>query len=234
MIEYPKTEPVAGPDGSVYSANTTSMSEAPASIGTHIHDEMAYDGVGSVIGMITGWGDESGSRPDKDPGTYIMATALCEDDDLEQIRSTMLDRILPGETKVHWHGSDDDRRLDLCRTVADLPLTGIAVVHHQLDADDRRHRRKCLETMLPFVADYGCDSITLESRGGQDASDIDILQKFRAQKIVTTPLRLTHSIGRNEAALWVADVICGAITQHRIGNESYLQAINSSIGVTYL
>lgn len=184
--------------------------------------------------MITGWGDESGSRPDRDPGTYIMATALCEDADLDKIRATMLDVILPGETKVHWHGSDDGRRLDLCEIVAGLPLAGIAVVHHQLDADDRRHRRKCLEAMLPFVADYGCSTITLESRGGQDASDLDILQKFRAQKVVTAPLRLTHSIGRNEAALWVADIICGAITQHRIGDPSYLQVIDSSVDVTYL
>lgn len=184
--------------------------------------------------MMTGWGDESGSRPDKDPGTYIMATAMCDDTDLAEIRAAMSEEILTGESKVHWHGSSDNRRLALCHRVATLPLAGIAVVHNQLDATDRRHRRKCLETMLPLVDDYGCASITLESRGGQDGSDLDLLQKFRAQKLVTTSLRLHHSVGRDEPALWVADIICGAITQSRIGNPEYFDVISSTVEVTVL
>lgn len=184
--------------------------------------------------MLNGWGDESGSRPDIDPGTYIMATALCDDADVAEIRAAMEAEILAGETKVHWHGSSDSRRLDLCHRVAALPLTGIAVVHHQLDAVDRRHRRKCLETMLPLVGDYGCSVLTLESRGGQDSSDMDILQKFRAQKVVTSSMRLDHSIGRYEPALWIADIICGAITQDRIRRPEYFAVIGSAVEVTVL
>ena len=82
------------------------------------------------------------------------------------------------------------------------------------DAQDARrfaHRRKCMEFLLPHLALMPCSTITLESRGQLDASDLDMLQKLRSRKVVESTVRIEHSIGRNEPALWAADVVCGAV-----------------------
>lgn len=167
-------------------------------------------------------GDESGSVPVKDPDTYIMSAAMIDDADLAHIRSRLMDERMDGESKVHWYQSNDSRRLYLTQLLQSFPFLGVTVVHHETGASDRRHRRKCLETLLPLLEHYGCGSVTLESRGGQDQSDLHILQDFRSRRTVRGPLRLQHALGRDEPALWIADTLCGAVTQHRIGNTEYL------------
>lgn len=37
--------------------------------------------------MLTAWADESGSRPDMDPGAYLMSAALCDEDDVATLRA---------------------------------------------------------------------------------------------------------------------------------------------------
>jgi len=182
--------------------------------------------------VISAWGDESGSIPDLDPDPYLVAAALFEDQDVPVVRKTMEALILPTETKVHWHGSSSLRRHHLSDTVSALPLAGVVVVHAQAGATDRRHRRKCLEYLLPNLASLPCGTVTFESRGPLDASDVDIAQKFRKRRVITSHLQVQHAIGRNEPALWVADIVCGAVVQARIGNPDYLDKLGGSIEVT--
>ncbi|MGW5142681.1 hypothetical protein ACWEPH_26790 [Nocardia beijingensis] len=179
--------------------------------------------------MLTAWGDESGSQPDRDPGTYIFAAALIEKDDVEAIRKTMRGLLLPSETKVHWHGSSPERRQELVGVVAELPVCSIIVVRHDPGANDRRHRRKCLEYLFPQLAHMSCRNVTLESRGGMDRSDLDILQKFRARRVIDATMRIEHQRGRAEPVLAVPDIVCGAIVQHRVGNSAYLNALGGLI-----
>jgi len=179
--------------------------------------------------MLTAWGDESGSQPDRDPDTYLIAAALCDEDDVPDVRKTMESLRLATEKKVHWHGSSADRRHDLIEAVAALPLAGLVVIHTEAAVSDRRHRRKCLEYLLPNLVEMPCSHITLESRGHLDASDVDILQKFRAQKVITSSLRVNHAVGMVEPALWVADIVCGAVVQSRVGNPSYLAKLSGAV-----
>ncbi|OXR40270.1 hypothetical protein B7C42_07695 [Nocardia cerradoensis] len=181
--------------------------------------------------MLTAWGDESGSQPERDPHTYLLAAALIDDADVEVVRKTMDGLLLPGEKKVHWHNSSDERRELLIRTVAGLPTMSVVVVHHEQDASDRRHRRKCLEYLLPQLAEMPCSHITFESRKQLDSSDQDILGKFRARKVIGPGLRIHHSIGMSEPVLWVADVVCGAVVQHRVGNPRYLDRLGGLIDI---
>ncbi|MBE5458317.1 hypothetical protein E3G52_005225 [Mycobacteroides abscessus] len=178
--------------------------------------------------MLTAWADESGSRPDLDPGAYLLAATLCDDDDVAEMRKT-LDALRIGEAKLHWHGSSAERRVELVAAVAGLPVTGFVVVHVDKDADDRRHRRKCMEFLLPHLALMPCSTITFESRGQLDASDLDMLQKLRSRKVVESTVRIEHSIGRHEPALWAADIVCGAVVQARIGNRTYLDMLGSAV-----
>jgi hypothetical protein len=181
--------------------------------------------------MLTAWGDESGSQPDADPGTYIITAVLIEDDDVAVTRKTVSSLMLPGEKKVHWHGSSDVRRRELVRAVAELPIFGITIVHNEEGAKDRRGRRKCLEQMLPRLADFECTGFTMESRGTMDNSDLDILQKFRARKVVDDRLRIHHARGLAEPVLAVADIVCGSVVQSRVGNPVYLDVLRTMIEV---
>ena len=180
--------------------------------------------------MLTAWADESGSRPDLDPGTYLLTAALCEDDDVAEIRKT-LEALRIGEPKLHWHGSSDERRADLVNVVSELPVTGFVVIHVDKDADDRRHRRKCMEFLLPHLAHMPCSTITFESRGRLDRSDLATMQMLRARHVVESTLRIEHAVGRNEPALWAADIVCGAVVQARIGNPAYLDVLRSTVEI---
>ena len=181
--------------------------------------------------MLTAWGDESGSDPKRDPGTYMLAAALIDESDVPVVRKTMSTLKLPIEPKLHWHGSSEDRRMQLVNEVADLPILALVVVRNEIGADDRRGRRKCLEHLLPNLAEMPCTTITFESRGPRDASDLDILQKFRATKVISQGLRLDHIIGRSEPTLWAADIACGAVVQHRVGNPQYLDRLGAAINI---
>ena len=134
-----------------------------------------------------------------------------------------------GEPKVHWHGSSEERRAELVAAAAELPETGFVVVHVEAGAKDRRHRRKCLEYLLPHLADMPCSTITFESRGQLDESDLATMQLLRSRKVVESTLRIEHTVGRTEPALWAADIVCGAVVQARIGRGDYLEALRSAI-----
>lgn len=180
--------------------------------------------------MLTAWADESGSRPDLDPGAYLLAAALCDDDDVAGMRKT-LEGLRIGEPKLHWHGSSDERRGELVEVVAGLPVTGFVVVHIDADADDRRHRRKCMEFLLPHLAHMPCSTITFESRGQLDGSDLATMQMLRSRRVIESTVRIEHAVGRNEPALWAADIVCGAVVQARIGNRDYLDVLGSAVEI---
>jgi hypothetical protein len=180
--------------------------------------------------MLTAWVDESGSRPDLDPGAYLLAATLCDHDDVAELRKTLEGRRI-GETKLHWHGSSPERRAELVATVARLPVTGFVVVHVDKDADDRRHRRKCMEFLLPHLALMPCSTITFESRGQLDASDLATMQMLRSRRVIESTVRIEHCIGRNEPALWASDIVCGAVVQARIGNHTYLDMLGNAVEV---
>lgn len=178
--------------------------------------------------MLTAWADESGSRPDLDPDAYLLAAILCEDDDVAELRKTM-ENLRIGESKVHWHDSSADRRRQLVEVVSQLPVTGFVVVHVDGDAAERRHRRKCMEFLLPHLAHMPCSTITFESRGQLDSSDLATVQMLRSRRAIESTVRIKHAVGRVEPALWAADIVCGAVVQARIGNRGYLDVLGGAV-----
>lgn len=178
--------------------------------------------------MLTAWADESGSRPELDPGAYLLGAALCDEAEVDAIRTTM-ESLRIGESKLHWHGSSDERRAEFVKAVAELPVAGFVVVHVDQGASDRRQRRKCMEFLLPHLAHMPCSTITFESRGQLDASDRDTMQMLRARRAIEATVRIEHAIGRSEPALWAADIVCGAVVQARIGNPTYLNVLGAAV-----
>jgi len=76
-----------------------------------------------------------------------------------------------------------------------------------------------------------CSTITFESRGQLDGSDLATMQMLRSRRVIESTVRIEHAVGRNEPALWAADIVCGAVVQARIGNRDYLDVLGSAVEI---
>ncbi|GAB7302386.1 DUF3800 domain-containing protein [Clavibacter michiganensis] len=171
--------------------------------------------------------DESGSQENRDPGTYILAAAICDEQHLEAVRDVMHGMRLKKVGKVHWHEESDARRLELAGAVADLELEQLVVVRC-MDVGEplERRRRKTLERLLYELSTRDVAFIVAESRGStDDRRDRDHLDTLRASHALAAPIRLDHRTGPTAPALWVADIVCGAVVQDRVGNPDPLAAL---------
>lgn len=86
-----------------------------------------------------------------------------------------------------------------------------------------------MEFLLPHLAHMPCSTITFESRGQLDLSDLSTMQMLRSRKVIESTVRIEHAVGRVEPALWAADIVCGAVVQYRIGNSDYLDVLSGGI-----
>jgi hypothetical protein len=183
--------------------------------------------------MFTAWGDESGSQATVDPGVYMLAAALCEHEREDAVRSAMTAARLRYEPKVHWHGRNAFDRRRIAELVGGLPIEMLVVVRSGPTSDSiERRRRKCLQAMIMELSDLGCADLVLESRGGaDDRKDLVMLDTMRRSKMLQSGLHMAHAKGPTEAMLWVPDVVCGAMTQERVGDGSYRKLIETRLTV---
>jgi hypothetical protein len=66
------------------------------------------------------------------------------------------------------------------------------------------------------------ETATFESRGPvDDRRDRSMLDALCARNVVSGELRMAHTPGPKDALLWVPDIVCGAVTNERIGQEEY-------------
>ena len=176
--------------------------------------------------------DESESRQDLDAGTYILCATVVSEEDAPALRDHMV-RIKPASRKkLHWHDQRTvGERVALADRVGSLDAKYIVVVRiGGVDARSERRRRMCLERLSFELQSLGVSHVTFESRGrADDKRDVDLLQTLRARKIIHAPLRFDHVPGPAEPLLWISDVVCGAVTQDRIGHSEMLDPMRHSV-----
>ncbi|MDK3255594.1 hypothetical protein QOZ86_03675 [Blastococcus capsensis] len=162
---------------------------------------------------------------------------MSEQIDSETLREAMEDLRLPSSgPKLHWSAESTSRRMEIIETVAALPLEGLIVVRQgPTDDRDERRRRKCLEHLLCELDAWGCATLTLESRGrADDHRDMQVLQFLRQAHRLPSGVRLDHKPGPADAALWIADALCGAVTQERQGDGRFLKVVEKRVSVQLL
>lgn len=180
------------------------------------------------------WGDESGSHARRDPGAYVLAAAIADTSVTEELRAAMSALKLPSSGgKLHWVSESSTRRLQVVEAIAVLPVEAFVVVRQGPPTDQQeRRRRKCLEHMLHTLTALSCDNLVLESRGpADDRRDRQLLDHLRRGRTLPAGLRLSHAPGPTDPVLWLADALCGAVTQERNGEPRYLKAIASRVTV---
>lgn len=187
-------------------------------------------------GAFHAWGDESGSDQERDPGAYIMGAVIASEDRTADLREAMAGLLLPGERKVHWQASSDDRRDSIIETVTTLQVESFVVVRvGPIEDRDERRRRKTFEPLTLELSKMGCGTLTLESRGTKaDARDRVMLDTMRARRVLADPIRLDHAAGPGEPALWTADAVCGAVVAARRGERRWLSELERSTTIIYV
>lgn len=197
--------------------------------GNSPYDEwVKADGPFDVLGgEVVAWVDESGSNAVKDPGTYILSAVVCFVEDVEACRSQIRGLLLRGQKKVHWVDESAKRRRGIIAEVATLPVEHLIVVRSRPEGavHPERRRKKCLERLLIELQQLNVHDVVFESRSpAQDRRDREMLDYLRTMHAVSA-IRMHHRTGPSEPMLWVPDVCCGAVVEHRCGNSEYFAEI---------
>ena len=183
------------------------------------------------------WGDESGSDRRRDPGTYILGAAVADEDCLDDLRQAMLDlRLASSGPKLHWRDESPSRKHQIAERIAALPVEGFVVVRQgAVEERPERRRRKCLERLLREVTSLGCQHLTLESRGqADDRRDRHLVDQLRRNRRLSNEVKVLHTPGPREPALWLADALCGAVSNDRTGQPEFLKTIAGCVTVETL
>ncbi|MFB9743815.1 hypothetical protein ACFFOU_22095 [Pseudonocardia sulfidoxydans] len=176
--------------------------------------------------------DESEPDPRFAAGTYLLAAAVIETDELLAARAAVAALRLRGQKKLHWRGEGAPRRRRIASSIAALPMMHTIVVKVDKDASSERRRRLCMARLLPELHTAGVTDVYLESREKkQNAGDIELLNGLRRQKALTSDLRIYHVPGPNDALLWVPDVVAGAMGSQLAGEPVYLDMFATTLVV---
>ncbi|WP_278234627.1 hypothetical protein [Isoptericola sp. AK164] len=178
---------------------------------------------------LVAWADETQSRRDRDPGVYILAAPIIQASRVEDAREAMQALQQPREKKIHWREDSDKRHdqvIDTIRSVDIVETVVVVMTGFTVDQRETRRRRKVLERFLYQIAQRGCSQLTFESRGSvEDARDFAVVDALRAGQVIPAQLRVDHVPGPADPALWIADAVCGAITEARCGRPRWLEQI---------
>lgn len=160
-----------------------------------------------------------------DDGHYVMAAAVAERGDLEQIRGRV--SVLPpaGKGYFHWVDEGTELRERMLCVVEDLQLAHLVVAATPVGRKRQgRARAKCLERLMWELNHQGVGHVMLESRGDQDADDRRVIGGLRQQQHL--PRSLTYGFGsKRNPELWVADAIAGAVVAARCDKDTHYVAL---------
>lgn len=176
-------------------------------------------------GVWTAFVDESEPDDRVDPGVYMLAAALVEGDQYDNVGKALRALLLPGQRKLHWHDESAPRRARLASTLAQLEVLHLVVVRiGGLDGErSERRRRLCLQRLLPELDQAGVTRVVFESRQRkQNLADRGLLDVLRAQKRLSTALHMDHVPGPANPILAASDIVCGAVAADRQGKSDYL------------
>lgn len=126
----------------------------------------------AVTGEVTlcAFVDESESRQDLDPGTYILSAALCDAGTVLQLRDRM-EAMRPARGgKLHWKSVPaGQKRTTLVKEVAALGVEHLVVIRlGGVEASSERRRRLCLRRLFHELDALGVTNVVAESRGRAD------------------------------------------------------------------
>jgi hypothetical protein len=166
--------------------------------------------------VLTAYIDESARhRNDADSCVYVLAAALVEDDQTEELVSVLESRPRSGAAKLHWKDQTAKQRTATTEALAAVPLAGLVAVHfYDYQPQNERARRLCFNRLLVALAhEYAAGAAVFESRGAsRDKKDREVLTVLRKNGRVPRDLDVSWVRGGEQPLLWAADCVAGAVT----------------------
>lgn len=160
-------------------------------------------------------------------GVYVMAACTLQDVDVPAARDAMLELEPRPRRRFHWRDKEPHERLAAVGAVAALDALHIVTIGAMVDPHrQERARRHCLETLLFHLQDAGVSRVWMETRNPTaDRRDIAAVRAARARQIVQYGLLVDHARPGDEVALWLADIVAGAVSAAEGGDPTYRAVI---------
>ncbi|WP_152598159.1 hypothetical protein [Bifidobacterium cuniculi] len=157
------------------------------------------------------------------PTYYLGACIYSEPED--SLRSDLLQRTGVDVPKLHWRDMTTHVKQRAISAVTSYEPTFVVVaLRPMVSMSQERARGKCFEYLLPLLEQqYGVAHLFMESREKtQDKKDIALIQGLRSRHYIDT-LRVDFRSGKEDARLWPADLLLGALgdMEHTLQSPDY-------------
>lgn len=176
--------------------------------------------------------DESMRQRKEDDCVNVLAAALVDDDDADDVRGALKRLRYRKNPTIHWYDEHPDRRSKIAAAVAELPLTAVVALNFYPFRGDERARRHCLRELTRRFSSTGTESLLIASRTTHlDKADERFLVTMRRQ----VPDRLPEARWQrypDEPLLWAADVFASAVCWSFNDECAYAETLRGQI--TYM
>lgn len=184
---------------------------------------------------LQAFGDES-FRDHPSAGFYVLATAVLDPATIDHARAEMqalLRRFRGANTgaKLHWNQLDRQQQRRAAEQVAALP--GLYVVTVGAPVPPRRQERAralCLRRLVVELRHWRGSVGALEARENVlNERDVRVATAARFALPKGSTFRIEHPFGGTEPALWIADLVAGAVREHRSGGRASRLAFDDAL-----
>jgi hypothetical protein len=155
-------------------------------------------------------------------GFYVVAAAVFEPGGHEVAREVMQELYGRGRRggKLHWNQMEQAEQRAVVKTVAGLDALHVVAVGGPVPPRrQERARAMCLHRLVVELHGYDVEHLLMEGRTERlNTQDVRTVQGARFTLAKGTRFVIEHMPGPQEPLLWAADVVAGAVRQHREGD----------------
>jgi hypothetical protein len=157
----------------------------------------------------------------------VAADIVSSRGDLLSLEETC-ERLGVDVDRVRERASEDDKdKRRLIEALSALELRHVVAVASPIDHKrQERARRKCLERLMPRLAEVGATQVWFESRSeAQDKKDRAMLAALRSCGLLDMSVQADFARPLDEPMLWVPDAVAGAVSAAWKGRNDVYKAM---------
>ena len=145
--------------------------------------------------------DESKSR------RYLLATAIVEPRDLDDLRRAVRGLQLRGQRRVHFSSENDPRRKEILKGLQGLPVNVVVFDASACPHNGKTPRDVALERLVDHLAKMGAQRLVLERDDSVFASDRKVIRDRALIAGCLDSLAYEHMRAHEEPLLAIPDAV---------------------------
>jgi len=161
-------------------------------------------------------------------GLCVLGVAVIEDAAEGQARADLRLLLPPGAQRLHWQQNSTllhGQAVGAVNRHVRQARAYLSYFDHPKRGDDARER--CLVHMIGDLGGPPYEQIVIDRRSPHQNTRDDLVLGSQCQRLrLPHPPKWRHDGTLTEELLWLADTICGAVSDHLVhGNPGYVQAL---------